>query len=238
MFKKIVLGIAIVAVLAGVFVPWIEVPSVNPHQGAVGYTIPFIKTHTLPLGTDGKSATYTFATDPATTPTQGHIDAAFPLTKFTAPAPLHKSPWDLYFSASFSRPQQLLPGDTGGGTDGSSCATTTTDVTWSKSVKVKITSTAPDGKIEMWNSAVKKVDITATKSTRSCTLGSSTTTTVAYLVKSDAAIEWTVGTFYLTHGTGNYYLRTEMFDVTDAANPYRVSYNDKTIVVPGDWTGK
>jgi hypothetical protein len=236
MLKRIVLVVVIAAVLAGLFVPWMEIPNVNPHEGAVAFSKVTLITHSLPLGNDGKTATYTFSADPATVPAVGHIDAAFPIEQYHAPAPTMKSPFDRYFGTAFTRPEQLVPGDTPGDTSGSTCTSATTEVTIKKTFTAKITASQPDATKLEWKGS-KTVDLPVNKIVKTC-VGSNTVTTTTWSETKNVKITWEIGTFYYTHGVGKYNFKIDLIDSSAANAPVTISTRNIDVIVPGDWTGK
>src|SRR5690348_11280059 len=115
---------AVGVVLALTFAPWVRIPAVNDPAGHVALTIPKLQTHSLSVDSSGQPVPMSFAGDPDRDQRTAfaRIDVKFPIEKVPQAKDKFVSPWDLWFSSSATKSAQLLPGDTGGGTGGTTCS--------------------------------------------------------------------------------------------------------------------
>jgi hypothetical protein len=230
MKQLVMLAVVAVLVVAALNVITIEVPSVNPHEGAVAYAQPKLTADLVDYGSDSSP----FGTNVPSTISKAKPTILAQPIKYVAPAPVRKSLWQIAIptGTTISPCSTCGTASPGIGAGGTCTATTTSSVTVSVKTYAKLVVVEPGGGQTQYQTANVTSTVSKTTSSVSCTNGA---------VRTDwsflGSATYDVGTYYFTKGWGTYAFTVEIYRVGDGVPDVKLGSSQLAVDASAAGTG-
>jgi hypothetical protein len=195
----VLIAAAVVVVVLAANLITVEVPSANPHEGAVAYTQPVVKSKVSQVIFSSSIASQ----DP-TAPTDATATFAAPLHKYVEPAPVRKALWQFLIPAGTFL---LQPAPGGDSTTGKCQVTTDSSLTTETYAQVVVLE--PGGGATTWKSEIAKYTVSVKKVVSN---GCNGITSTSWTLTSPE-ISYVIGTYYFQKGFGTYVFQVTIYRV-------------------------
>lgn len=212
----VVLVVVVVLAIAALNLITVEVPDINPHEGAVAYATPKV---TQSFASSGSAVGFHADINFPTFPVMGSPTLEVKPIKYMAPAPTRKSIWQTLMPASFFTPGPGS-GDPVVGSGGTDTCTQSDQTSTELKITTEVRGTAvgPTGAQTTFKSPQVTTTVQRIITTYSCTVSGPKQ---AYLFTGGAVYD--LGTYYFTNGWGSYGFTVEIWGGLEGDLPAQLS---------------